>query len=208
MHRIVLCLGLAALLLPVHVARGQAARSGAGRGAEAPVIRLKQLTGTGRRAMVRTPEYETNVGRTGGASAEWARILVEYESYPEWIDELTFRYTVMALKEDRDGNRYSVYKLSVRYIDIDEDRDHKSTVFLHPNAVRRYGDIVAVAVEVVHEGNVIARLSEEDVKLPEDWWQNSSVLESDKVTVRDGYLLDRSKSPFALINIDEYEVIR
>ena len=40
-----------------------------------------------------------------------------------------------------------------------------------------------------------------------EWWKDSAVLDNPSVTRRNG-LVDRSKTPFALINIDDYEVVQ
>jgi hypothetical protein len=200
------CLVAVMLMLCSGVALGQA-RSG--RGGET-VLRLRKIEGLGRKGTVRTPQYRTNV--SGGVSpiGEWARIRVEYDTYPEWIDELVFQYYALALKtEKRDGSKkLSLYKTTVRYVDIERDREHLSAVYLRPNTIERYGDLVAVAVEITHAGKVVAEASDEDMALPETWWRNPTVLESKSVTVRDGYLLNRNQSPFALINIDDYEAIQ
>jgi hypothetical protein len=41
----------------------------------------------------------------------------------------------------------------------------------------------------------------------EDWWKNPRIIDSPLVTRREG-LLERSKTPFALINMDDYEVVK
>ena len=134
--------------------------------------------------------------------------MVTYDTYPEWIDELTFQYFALAKRKEEGKRQYSLFKTVVRYADIQKGRSHFSTAYLHPKALERYGSLAAVAFEIVHEGKVIAEESDEDVKLPETWWKNPLVTESQEVTVHDGYLLDRSQSPFALINIDDYEFIK
>lgn len=187
-------------------ARGRAAAGGASQ--EEVPLRIRRLEGVGRRGLVKTPEYQTNMTRSHKPPREWRRVLVEYETYPEWIDTLTFEYHVLAMQEEEGENRYSLYRTTVRYADIAEGRDHLSTVFLHPRAVERYGEVVAVAVQVNRDGTLVAEQAETDMDLPENWWKNPAVTESDKVQLRDGYLLDRSKTPFALINVDDYEVIR
>ena len=105
-------------------------------------------------------------------------------------------------------NVYSFYKMAVRYVDIAEGRDHMAIVYLRPAALERYGEPVAVAAVITLEGEVVAEISDEAAKLPANWWKNPLVTDSKATTTRDGYLLDRSKSPWALINTDDYEVIK
>jgi len=39
-------------------------------------------------------------------------------------------------------------------------------------------------------------------KLPAKWWEN------DKLTVREGYLLKKSDTPFAMLAVDDYEYVK
>jgi len=166
------------------------------------------MEGVGRRSLVSGPQYRTNVARGVKPPEEWSRIQVTYDTAPEWIDELTFQYFVLTEREQDDAKAYSLFKNTVRYADIEQGRDHMSTVFLRPSTVKRYGLPVAIAVEIRLKGEVIAEAAEAEIKVPEQWWRNPAVTQNEGVTTRDGYLLDRSQSPFALINIDDYEVIK
>jgi hypothetical protein len=104
---------------------------------------------------------------------------------------------------------FSFYQKSVKYVDIEKGRAHMSTVFLRPSAVKRYGKVIASAVEIFIDGDKVAEKSVSSLKvLPEKWWTNAQVTESAAVTSRDGYLLDRSETPFAFVNVDDYEVIK
>ncbi|MFO7870237.1 MAG: hypothetical protein R6V03_02260 [Kiritimatiellia bacterium] len=197
--------------VPAQTAGGRPAARAGQKEAIAPedMVRIRGLTGLEKRATTETPEYRTNVPRQPGDRREWVRIAVEYDTAPEWIDELTFRYYVLSLKEVDRKQEFSLFQNSVKYADIRQDRGHLSTMFLRPPAVERYGELSAIAVEIMYGGDVIAKHSiTGGIKLPEDWWKNSDVVKSDKVKSRAGYLLDRKQSPFFLINIDSYEYIK
>lgn len=174
------------------------------------VLRVRRFSGLGSKNIVKTPEYKTDAQRGVNPLKEWFQISVTYDTAPEWIDELTFRYFVMSLLKEKGEQKYSIFSTTVRYADIESGRSHVSTAFLHPKAMDRFGDIVAVAVEVVHGGKVVAQEGEVagGGRIPEDWWKNPVVTENANVTARNGYLLDRSKSPFMLINTDDYEFIK
>ena len=43
--------------------------------------------------------------------------------------------------------------------------------------------------------------------LPVDWWKKPEITDNKNVIRRDG-LVDRSKTPFALVNIDDYEAVK
>jgi hypothetical protein len=100
----------------------------------------------------------------------------------------------------------------VEYVDVEREREHQSSVYLRPATVKRQGEPVAVHVDVLVEGKVVA--AEDDLdgsmkgKLPKDWWENRAILDNENLTVQDGRLLNRAETPFALVNIDDYEVIR
>ena len=39
-----------------------------------------------------------------------------------------------------------------------------------------------------------------------DWWKNSDILNHPNVQRRDAYMMDRMKSPFQLVDPDDYEL--
>ena len=168
------------------------------------ILRVKTFSGLGNKNELRTPEYKTNINRGRVPAKSWYRLAVNYDTAPDWIDELTFQYYAMSLRTVEGAKVYTIFKTSVRYADIEAGNKHISVAYLHPKAVERYGDVVAVAFEVVSQGAVIAEGS--DVKgVPKKWWKDPVVTESKSVTVKDGYMLSKADTPFALINIDDYE---
>jgi len=68
---------------------------------------------------------------------------------------------------------------------------------------------VALALEIVgKDGTVLASESKAMIPFPSpEWWKDSQVLDNAKVKRRQG-LVDRSKTPFALVNADDYEVVQ
>jgi len=67
-------------------------------------------------------------------------------------------------------------------------------------------------VVITAGGKEVAKDVEASIPMPknEDWWKSDAVLKNPrvKVTKRSGRLLNRSQTPFALVNIDDYEVIQ
>ena len=164
-----------------------------------------------------TPRYTTTVSRGVKPVGLWQQIICRYEigrTRTEWLDDLMFRYYVLSMKRAKKGNVYVLYKKNVSYVDIavgSRTTDHSSTVYLRPAAMKRYGEVVAIAVEILYQGKVIAESADVDsgAKLPAGkWWKNPNIVESKVVSVKEGYLLDRSESPFALVNTDDYEVVK
>ncbi len=180
-------------------------------GAEAPApetIRIRHLHGLNRRARVQTPAFQTSVGRTATRPRDWVEVRVVYDTAPEWIDELVIEYFVLMADQVRDRRVFSLFQKAVRYGDVAAGRGRQGTAYLRPPALERFGEVVAVAVEISHDGRTAAVETDTGMQLPERWWRNPLVLESPDLTVRDGYLLNRAESPWALINIDDYEGIR
>jgi len=193
-------------------ARAQLPRGGAAppqrAAAPAEVLRIRNFSGLGGNNLVRTPEYDTNVARGVKRPQEWFRLAVAFDTAPEWMDGLTAQYFVLTGKREAGNLAYSLFATTARYSDVEEGRSHMVAAYLHPKALLRYGEVAAVAVVFRYQGAVVGTESEEAIRLPEQWWAHPRVVESEEVTRREDYLMDRSESPFALINIDDYEFVK
>ena len=172
-------------------------------------IRIRKLEGVGRQSLVKTPEYRVDVGRDSGRAREWGQISVTYETgrAKQWLDEVTVNYFVMAENPADNEKPFSLYKLSVTYLDVEGASSHLSTVYLRPAALKRFGPVLGVAVEIEVDREKVAseQISGGKLKQIAEWWKNPTVVDSERLTRRDGYLLPRSRSPFALVNIDSHE---
>ena len=190
---------------------GQAGQPAA-RGAKREGVEITRMPPPDKTAMVRTPEFNVNVQNTmpkvTRKPREWALFEVKYESDAKWADELAFSYHVMTKgKNDEGKDAFSYYTLTLRYLDVPKG-EHMSCVAIPPSQIERYGEPVAVALEIVNkDGKVMDSKSESMMPLPKEWWKDSKVLDNPQLTRRNG-LVDRSKTPFALINADDYEVVQ
>ena len=158
-----------------------------------------------------TPQFTTSASRTSaGRSREWGVFEISYSTLPEWMDEVVATYYLMAERRGTDAKReYSLYQLTVRYADVSKG-DHTACVVLPPAELLRYGDqFIGLAVEFTAADGSLLAVQNEVVgsALPVDWWKKPAVSEDKNVVKRDG-LVDRSKTPFALVNIDDYEVVK
>lgn len=169
-----------------------------------PAIRLRELTGVGARGLVPTPVYSTSKSGGRAAAREWGELSVQFDSEPEWIDELSFQY--YALLYSRMTKEYTLLKGAVSHVDIARGRGHMSAAYVRPSTLARYGEVVAVAVEVLLKGENVGTLSEgktvDRLQLPQEWWK------SPKLAPKDGYILSRAQTPFAFVNVDDYEAIK
>jgi hypothetical protein len=195
--RVVLLAGGALFWLAAGTARAQT-RAVAAPAAE---VRIRDLPKMGRASLVRSPEYQHNVRRTAGSSRrrEWALLEVGYETAPEWIDELSFTFFVMTQDAQR---QFNFFEVSVTYVDI-ERGSHVACVVLPPAAVARFGEPTAFGVEIMAGGE---RVAVKSVGAPDEWWK--LIGDKPNITRRPGYLVDRSKTPFAWAFMDDYEAVR
>jgi len=164
------------------------------------IVKLRKLSGVGRRGFVKNPEYRTSIGGTVGVDKDWSQITLEYATAPEWVDDLTFQFYAVSVAMIEGVKTYSFYKSAVRYSDIERGVNHTCTMFLRPSAVKRFGELFAVAVEVSFKGMVVDEMTEETQKMPPKWWKDPTVVENPTTVAREGYLLNRAQSPFSLIS--------
>lgn len=211
-ERVTVCVATTILFMAGSVFAQVAKPAGVRGGEKNETVEIKRMPPPNKTAMIRTPEFNYNVQNTmpkvSKKPREWALFEVKYESSAKWTDELTFNYHVMTKGKSEEGKEaYSYYTAAIRYVDIPKG-EHMSCVAIAPSQVERYGEPVAVALEIVSkEGKVMDGKSEALMALPKEWWKDSNVLDKPQVTRRNG-LIDRSKTPFALVNVDDYEVVQ
>ncbi|MBI3987056.1 MAG: hypothetical protein HY343_09060 [Lentisphaerae bacterium] len=162
-------------------------------GAPAATVKIRSLTVD----KVKTPEYSSDASESTGASKQWGRVSVKYDTAPEWADDLEFRYFVVVKNKDRQSVMFTA---NMSYIEVAKGVHH-SAVFLRPNTLERYGEIEQAAVEIYYKGELAA--SESTLKDDKSqWWRTA------KVKTLDGILLNRDQTPFAFVAWDNYETIK
>ena len=168
---------------------------------------------------------------------QWGVYEMTYRTAQKWTEDLTVNWFVLcdtkkAKQVDRSKTAarlppYVYYTLVSRYVNIPEG-DHRSCVCLPPSFIERYGEPVVISCELVtSEGKLLdgatvvngfsyvqAGQFNEESKEKMEWWNNDSIINAkDKRTdepmieVRQG-LVDRSKTPFWLVNNADYESIQ
>jgi len=158
-----------------------------------------------------TPLYATSATRTSSSRPhEWGVFEVSYETIPEWLDEVVVTYYVMAERRGTEAKKeFSFYQTTVRYVDLARG-EHLACAVLPPAPLLRNGDqVIGFAVEITSADGTLLDVKSEvsGTLLPADWWKKPEVTESKSVVKRDG-LVDRSKTPFGLVNIDDYEAMK
>ncbi len=179
--------------------------------------------------LIGAPVYNPQVrgalmGPVGGKPRSWIVLEMKYTTQAKWQDELTFTWHVLldsSKAKEKDPKRpvapYSYYTTAVRYVDIKQGA-HAACVCLPPSVAERYGEPVTVTVMITNkEGDELALHTENQFgKLPEGkWWERDDMMNQwkDKKTgnnmiERRTGLMDRSKTPFALINSSDYEQVQ
>ena len=176
---------------------------------------VKLKMGSIKSMLTEAPEFQFN-GKTprqiNNKKRLWGVFDVEYTTRDRWMDQLSFTYHVLSAGVDEESGRkmFNYYTLTLRYADIAKGQ-HRSCAVLIPSQIERYGIPVALAVEVMGKnGDVIAtEMATAGINLPADWWKNDKVMNNPSVKVeRRGGLVERSKTPFALVNPNDYEVVQ
>ena len=185
-----------------------ASTAGAQQAAQSKTVKLGDMPKLAKQhIMVKAPELSvrTEMRSTHSKPREWAFLAFSYETSPKWIDDLAVTYYVMAQGIDDEGKpEYNLFTTTVHYGDVAKGK-HSAAVVLPPQAIERYGMPVAFAVEVSDDGNDPVSKSSEG-KAPADWWTNEKFTE--RMVPRDGYLVDRARSPFQFVNPDDYEAVK
>ena len=164
--------------------------------AQAPVGPGSIKLGKVQPAVVKTPEYNLTGGPTKRSKpADWLEIEVEYETKPDDIDELTFKFTVLFEKKLLDGE--------VTYANIAKGREHYAVVYVSPKAIEKLtggkpmtaGSIENVWVEVTKSGQPLGKESYKPGAVP-------------GIPHLAGLVLNKDETPFAPLFYDRYESIK
>ncbi len=157
----------------------------------------------------RTPQMFAGTSRS--RAREWGVFEVNFDTAPDWIDELVVTFTVMLHSNDREmaEQPFSFFRVTSRFIDVIKGNNKTVSAVMLPSALQRYGRPIGFVVEFSINGQVVAVESTVTEKFLEDkWWENPNIVDSPKTVKREGYLLERAKTPFGFVNIDENEVSR
>jgi hypothetical protein len=151
----------------------------------------------------KTPEYQAKYVTAQQRSRDWFKVEVIYDTEPEWLDEVSLTYYVVVKAKQPIAGRSSLYTLfkgDVTYINVEKGR-HKSDMYLHPSTLARLGDVERVATVVSTGGRVVVMEGVPSLSGANPrWWE--------QLPPQEGYLLNRTQTPFAMINFDDYEAIK
>ncbi|MDQ3623238.1 MAG: hypothetical protein M3463_12215 [Verrucomicrobiota bacterium] len=164
--------------------------------AQVPVGPGSMKLGKVEAAFTSTPEYQITGGQSKRSRlGKWLEMEISYETAPDEIDELTFRYTVLVEKKLLTGE--------VTYANILKGRDHYAVMYISPKGLDRLlggkaisaGSVENVWVEVSRQGQVLARESLKPGAVP-------------NLPQVAGLVLSKDHTPFAPLYYDRYESIK
>lgn len=187
-------------------------------------VTIDQFPRLGRGATLSAPSLAggTIVGTTFTKPRKWIVLEAKYSTYKPWQDRLVFEWHVLLeTKSATEKNKtdkippYSYLTTTVSYANVPRGT-HTASVCLHPSYLERYGEAKAVGLIIKNaEGEVLAGDTESEIKAIRPhtkFWEDQKLMgQKDAngepyVEQRQG-LLDRSKTIWALVNPNDYEMV-
>lgn len=150
-----------------------------------------------RKELVKAPGYNVDMG--GGRPAtiyqDWLRVEVQFDSRPDWADDVQIKYYVLL----SDDGKYKLFSGELTHVNVQKGQ-HYSAMFVHPNTVQRFGRgrVTAVAVQLFYQGKLMDQLSEPSAN--KRWWEDYSPVQ--------GYVLSPLLTPWSVAASDRYEPIK
>jgi len=127
------------------------------------------------------------LGNIGGtAHQQWGAITVVYDSVPAWADDVEVKFYV--LTRDKRHN-YNILIGSTTYVSVRKGPGHMAHMFIHPNAILRYGEVKRIMCEIWYKGILINSVQWPS-KTTTRWWYKFKGI--------DGILRHRFYTPFLL----------
>ena len=163
---------------------------------------------------VRNLEQKSPSVVAGTRNKRWGVLDLTFATTPEWVDDLSVTFYVMLQNPKADAKKgekpMSFFTLTLSYSDIARGKDHKVGAVLQPAALLRYGKPIGVAAKISVGGKEVATKADGEgrLKTADKWWDDPKIVDAPVVQRRDGYLIDRMKSPFQLQDNDNYEESR
>ncbi|MEQ1860031.1 MAG: Amuc_1102 family pilus-like protein [Chthoniobacteraceae bacterium] len=143
-----------------------------------------------------TPEYQVTGGQNKRYKlGKWLEFEISYDTVPEEIDELTFKFTALIENKLLDGE--------VTYINIGKGKDHYAVMYISPKSLDKLtggktltaASIQNVWVEVNRQGQLLGRESFKPGPQP-------------NLPRVSGLVLNKTQTPFAPLFYDRYEEIK
>jgi hypothetical protein len=197
-------------------------------------VKIDLFPKLGRASTLNAPAFsgESSIGNVFNKQRKWIVLEAKYTTYDRVVDQLTFTWHVLldtktATVKDKDilAKRapYSYFTQRVTYANIPKG-SHAASVCLHPSYYEQYGEPKAVGIVITDaNGKVLAGDCESEIKgidshpknIEAAFWNNDEIMNAKNSKSPDGEpmierrqgLQDRSKTIWALVNANDYELV-
>lgn len=196
-------------------------------GAKADRVTVDQYPKLGSQSTLVAPNLGggTTIGQCWtGKPRKWIVLEAKYTTESRCTEQLAFTWHVIldtktCTNKDKEGASklapYSYFTQTVTYQNIPKG-SHAASVCLHPSYLERYGEPKAIGLVVMNsDGKVIAGDSFSEIKgiaAHTQFWEEPKIMEAKQengepmIERRQG-LQDRSKTIWALVNPNDYEMV-
>jgi hypothetical protein len=167
-----------------------------GQGTRQDDLKIKSI----RQQQIDAPNYSATGGDLGGRPStlwrKWLKIEVQFQSEPDWADDVQIKYYVLVGK----GREAKLFTGEVTHINVAKGSQHYSAMFMQPNTLRRYGaeQIEAVAAQLFHQSRLLS--TESSPPSNTRWWEQRTPIP--------GFLIPPQDSPWAPIAHERFEATK
>ncbi len=191
---------------------------------KAAKILIDQFPKVGRASTLQAPMLNgaSIIGTCYNKPRKWIVLEAKYTTYAKWQDQLTFTWHVLLETKsatENKGNKegiapYSYFTTTVNYANIPQG-SHAASVCLHPSYLERFGEPKAIGLVISNnKGEVLAGNTESEIKGIKSgtkFWEDNDIMNAQQggepmIERRQG-LQDRSKTIWALVNPNDYEMV-
>jgi len=124
-----------------------------------------------------------SVGKIKG----WGVIETSYSSNPKWADDVDVKYYVL-LKGEKGGKPVMLTGSNI-YMNVREGRQHISNMYIPPQVISRYGEVIIIRAEIWYNGIIQDAVYWPKAKgVKSAWWTQVKPLQ--------GSLFNRYYTPF------------
>lgn len=137
--------------------------------------------------------------RPSSLQRKWLKIEVQFDSKPEWADDVQVKYYVQLSEH---GER-KMFTGEVTHVNVAKGSQHYSAMFIPPNALKRYGNgqVDVVTARMFYKGAVVSEKTEAMGKsVPTSWWEKSTPIL--------GCLLPPQDTPWAPVASERFEAVK
>ena len=106
-----------------------------------------------------------STSKKAGKGFSWAEFRLVFSSKVEWVDELTVKYFALV----KSAKESSILSGEITYINVPSGKSHMASLFMHPTAMSKYGQVIAVHCEIWANGQ-LRDAADFPSKPAKKWW--------------------------------------